>query len=103
MEMGISITAEARAILQVPDLLSPLHNDYGNSQRLVAMYGNDLRYCHEMRKWLHWDGRRWKPDTTGEAYRLAKKAMLEFVRQAFETGGEIGDQTEDGIGDEPDE
>jgi putative DNA primase/helicase len=93
--MGMSITAEARAILEVPDLLSPLHNDYGNSQRLVAMYGNDLRYCHEMRKWIHFDSRRWKPDTTGEACRLAKKAMLEFVRQAFEvelTGDEEADK-----------
>jgi putative DNA primase/helicase len=79
------ITDEARAILQAPDLLSYLHNDHGNSQRLVAMHGNDLRYCHDMRKWLHWDGRRWKPDTTGEAYRLAKKAMRAFVHQAFDT------------------
>jgi putative DNA primase/helicase len=90
----MTITAEARAILQVPDLLSYLHNDYGNSQRLVAMYGHNLRYCHEMRRWLCFDNRRWKPDTTGEAYRLAKKAMVEFVKQACEVE-ETGDETED--------
>jgi putative DNA primase/helicase len=88
------ITAEARAILQAPDLLSYLNNDHGNSQRLVALHGDDLRYCHEMRKWLVWDGRRWKPDTTGEAYRLAKRTMVEFVKQAFDV--EVtGDEAED--------
>jgi putative DNA primase/helicase len=87
----IRITAEANAILMgkvAPDLLAPLRNDHGNSERLIALYGRDLRYCHAMRKWLVWDGRRWKPDTTGEAYRLAKRAMREFVRQAFETPDE---------------
>jgi putative DNA primase/helicase len=88
------VTAEARAILQVPDLLSYLHNDHGNSQRLVAMFGDDLRYCHEMRKWFCWDGRRWKPDSTGEVYRRAKKAMLEFLKQAFEVE-ETGDEDND--------
>src|SRR5262252_1105188 len=87
----IRITDEARAILSgkvKPDLLPPLRNDHGNSQRLIALYGNDLRYCHPMRKWLVWDGRRWKPDTTGEAYRLAKRAMVEFVKQAFDRADE---------------
>jgi putative DNA primase/helicase len=90
-----SITQEAHAILRgkqperkvvpaAPNLLGYLRNDHGNSQRLTAMFGADLRYCHEMRKWLAWDGRRWKSDATGRAYRLAKRAMVEFVRQAFE-------------------
>lgn len=94
------ITDEARAILRAgvekaqqavsagPDLLPYLRNDYGNSQRLIALYGSDLRYCHEMRKWLLWDRRRWKPDATGGVYRLAKRTMVEFVRQAFETDNE---------------
>jgi putative DNA primase/helicase len=77
-----SATGEA----QPPDLLPYMLNDYGNSQRLVALYGADLRYCHDVRKWLVWDGRRWKQDTTGEAYRLAKQAMLEFASQALDRG-----------------
>jgi putative DNA primase/helicase len=87
-QQEMPITDEARTILLgklKPDLLPYLRNDHGNSQRLVAMYGDDLRYCHDMRKWLAWDGRRWKPDTTGVAQRRAKEAMLEFVKQAFDT------------------
>jgi len=71
------------ALPSPPDLLTYLRNDYGNSQRLITLCGPDLRYCHPMRKWLIWDGRRWKVDTTGEANRLAILSMMEFVRQAF--------------------
>lgn len=66
------------------DLLRYLPNDTGNAHRLVALFGTDLRYCHLMCKWLWWDGRPWKIDTTGEAQRLAKRTMIEFLRQAVE-------------------
>lgn len=45
--------------------------DSGNAERLVAMYGAELRYVGGI-GWLVWDGRRWKPDTTGELMRRAK-------------------------------
>jgi putative DNA primase/helicase len=87
------LTDEARAILRrnlvpeiLPDLLCFMQNDHGNAQRLIAMFGPDIRYCPQMRKWLTWDGQRWKPDTNGESVRLAKKAMIELVRQALEAG-----------------
>jgi putative DNA primase/helicase len=67
-----------------PDLLRLMYNDHGNAQRIVRMYGDDLRYCHKLKKWLAWDGRRWAVDETGQAAKLAKLAMLEFVRQAVE-------------------
>src|ERR1035438_502767 len=65
-----------------PDLLSRLHNDHGNAERLIAMYGEDLRYCHAFRKWLVWDGMRWAVDDTDQARRLGKQAMLEFRSEA---------------------
>lgn len=76
------------APLSPPSMLSYMRNDYGNSQRLAALYGDDMKYCHQMKKWLVFEGRRWKPDTTGEAYRLAKKAMVEFAKEAFDTTNE---------------
>lgn len=45
--------------------------DTGNAERLVAMYGAELRYVAGI-GWLVWDGRRWRPDTTGELMRRAK-------------------------------
>jgi putative DNA primase/helicase len=74
------------------DLLSFLSNDHGNACRLIALYGDDLQYCHAFRKWLVWDGMRWAVDDTDQARRLAKQAMLEFLKQAVERGHQ---ETED--------
>src|SRR4051812_30391298 len=67
----------------LPDMLHFDHNDAGNAQRLIAMSGQNLRYCHAMKKWLVWDGRRWKVDETDQAKKLVKTTMLEFLRQAI--------------------
>jgi putative DNA primase/helicase len=66
----------------VPDLLPHLHNDHGNAERLIAIYGKDLKYCHAFKKWLVWDGMRWAVDDTDQARHRAKLAMLEFLKQA---------------------
>ena len=41
--------------------------DLGNSERLVARHGHDLRYCFDFGKWLCWDGVRWAIDRDGAA------------------------------------
>ena len=66
------------------DLLSFGLHDAGNAQRLVALHGLDLRYCHAMKKWLVWDGRRWMVDETGQVRKRAKATMAEFIRQAVQ-------------------
>lgn len=66
-----------------PDLIRHMHNDYGNALRLVVLYGHDLRYCHVLKKWFVFDGRRWAHDETGQAAKLTKLAMLEFRKQAI--------------------
>ncbi len=63
-------------------LLSQLRNDTGNADRLILKYGDRLRYCPPLKKWLVWDGRRWAVDGRGAARRLAKKTMLEYLAQA---------------------
>ena len=65
-----------------------LHNDHGNSERIVTMFGSDLRYCHPLKKWLVWDGQRWAVDTSEQSRRLAKETMLEYLRQAVAVGFE---------------
>lgn len=39
--------------------------DLYNAERMIAIYGRDLRYVHLWRSWLHWDGHRWVQDETG--------------------------------------
>jgi hypothetical protein len=71
-----------------PNLLGELFNDHGNARRLLALYRRDLQYSYAMRKWLVWDQKRWTVDDRGLAEQLAKRAMLEFLRQAVEDGNE---------------
>jgi putative DNA primase/helicase len=66
-----------------PDLIRYLANDHGNAGRIIACYGDQLRFCHAFRKWLVWNGTRWAIDATGHAVRLAKFTMLEHLRQAI--------------------
>src|SRR5579864_995520 len=61
--------------------------DYGNAERLVLLFGNDLRYCHPWGQWLCWDGKRWAIDATAEVMRRAKKT----VRKMFAAAGKIKD------------
>ncbi len=68
---------------QVPELLSQHHSDYGNGQRLIALHGKDLLYCHAFKKWLFWDGRRWVVDDGERSRVLCQEMLLEFLRQAL--------------------
>jgi putative DNA primase/helicase len=57
-------------------------SDLGNSERLIARHGHNVRYVHDWRRWLVLDGRRWKPDDTGELARRAKQTVGEMFHQA---------------------
>jgi putative DNA primase/helicase len=71
-----------------PNLLRYMQNDVGNGERLVALHGRDLRYCHAFKKWLAWDGRRWAIDDNDQAQNRAKLMGLEYLRQAIEAHDE---------------
>jgi putative DNA primase/helicase len=74
---------------QVPNLLAAIHRDHGNAERLIAMYGADLRYCHAFKKWLWFDGQRWRVDECLHARDFAKLTAVEFLRQAVAAGNEV--------------
>jgi len=42
------------------------NTDMGNAERLVAQYGDQLRWCTPWRQWLIWDGARWAADLSEE-------------------------------------
>jgi P4 family phage/plasmid primase-like protien len=63
------------------------HTDVGNAERLQALHGDDLRYCHELGQWYIWDGSRWRTDRTGEINRRA----VDMVRTLYTEAGEEED------------
>ena len=56
--------------------------DLGNAGRFVAQHGNDVRYCHNWRKWLVWSGTHWSIDENGEVERRAKATVRRLYEQA---------------------
>lgn len=46
--------------------------DDGNAMRLIARYGEILRYDHTGERWLLWDGTRWSPDSVEKVMEIAK-------------------------------
>lgn len=64
--------------------------DLGNAERLVAKYGDRIRYCTPRKRWLGWDGKRWRWDETGFVHRLAKRT----VRAIY---GEAAEASDDGL------
>ncbi len=71
--------------IEAGNLLSYTCSDSGNSQRLIALHGEELRYSYERNKWFAWDEDRWKPDISGKHTALALSAMTEFLKQAHGT------------------
>ena len=70
-------TARVAEATETPELsaASPHLSDTGNAQRFVCMYHGRVLHCFSMGTWLVFDGRVWRPDTTGEVMRLAKATV----------------------------
>jgi putative DNA primase/helicase len=87
-EIGDSGTWLPRPVAPQIDILQYGLHDSGNADRLIALYGRDMRYCVPWKKWLFWDGQRWIVDPSQRARRWAKLAMATFLKQALEVGSD---------------
>jgi putative DNA primase/helicase len=58
------------------------NTDLGNSRRLVAWEGGDLRYCYPWGRWLVWTGRNWLVDDRGEVIKRAKATVSRIYQEA---------------------
>lgn len=56
--------------------------DLGNARRLVARFGDSIRYVHAWKCWFYWDGKRWVRDQTGHIYRMAKRTVQAIGAEA---------------------
>ncbi|MBF0474659.1 MAG: DNA primase [Deltaproteobacteria bacterium] len=69
---------------QVNQALDFKLTDLGNAERLVALHGDDLRYCGAWRKWLVWDGNRWTLDNDKAVMRKAQQSIRHIYVEAAE-------------------
>ena len=56
--------------------------DLGNSERMVLAHAQDLRFVATQRRWLVWDGTRFRPDDTQEIKRRAKITVVAMLSEA---------------------
>ncbi|MGO8993885.1 MAG: phage/plasmid primase, P4 family [Polyangiaceae bacterium] len=56
--------------------------DTGNAERFVAHHGEDVRYCHEWKKWLIWAWARWAADRRGEIELRASQTVAAVMSEA---------------------
>ncbi|GAI41548.1 unnamed protein product, partial [marine sediment metagenome] len=56
--------------------------ELGDAERLVAQYGDILRYCYKRRKWLIWNGKYWQWDAGNKITKLAKQTVRNIYREA---------------------
>lgn len=64
------------------NLLGYRCSDVGNADRLIALYGENLRHVDAL-GWLAWNGKYWQRDTIGTVQEAAKAAAARF-REAAE-------------------
>jgi len=53
----------------------------GNAERLVARFGDRLRFCHPWRTWLVWDGKRWRRDSEARVIAFAKDTVRSIYHE----------------------
>jgi putative DNA primase/helicase len=83
-------TATATTAIYPTDTIPAHYTDAGNATRFARRHALNFRYCWPWKKWLAWDGRRWKIDAAMEAQRAAK----ETIRAMYADAARIEDETE---------
>ena len=62
--------------------------DLGNARRFVRQHQGSIRYCYQLSAWLHFDGKRWIRDESGEIERRAKQTVEDIYAEAAEIADE---------------
>jgi len=62
-------------------LLNYHFSDVGNAERLIALYGSDIRYSFPQDKFFIWSGRYWRVDGTGGIYKMAKTTLRRLLAE----------------------
>lgn len=76
-------------LLPVPSTPTKLTStDFGNGERLVLMYGEDLRYCHAFKTWLIFENGIWVPDRRDRALKMAGRTVCATMQQAVVFGSQ---------------
>ncbi|MGZ4847104.1 MAG: phage/plasmid primase, P4 family [Halobacteriota archaeon] len=69
----IDITSGSKDAIRV---ITGFNNtDKGNAERLVALFGDKIRYCKKLKSWFVWDNTRWLKDEQDKIIEIAKATV----------------------------
>ena len=60
------------------------YSDLFNSNMMISIYGNDIRFCSPWKRWLVWDSTRWKADDGNIVYQMAIDTVKKMYSKALE-------------------
>ena len=87
----VDLTEEYDAEAAEVKILAYNFSDVGNAERLVALYGKNLRFSSNRGRWLVWNGKYWQVDEDGHVERLAQAV----VRKIQDAGEELPPEQEE--------
>lgn len=79
---SVSIGSGANAGTEAEQERCYSFDDMGNAQRLVDLFGDQLRYCYTEKKWYYYDSRKWCVDNIGMIEKIADKSVLAMKAEA---------------------
>jgi P4 family phage/plasmid primase-like protien len=78
----------------------PANTDAGNAQRLVTLFGADIRYCLSMKAWLIWNGRYWQTDEGDiRLMQMAKRTTRAMLQEAADMAARLANMPDEGFVD----
>jgi len=54
---------------------------YGNADRFVHLFGQDVHWCDQHGRWYVWNGKCWKADALRDVHRMAERTIAALVRE----------------------
>ncbi len=73
-------SAEAEPALSLPAGRFAL-DLYGNADRFVHLFGQDVHWCDPHGRWYVWNGKCWKADALRDVHRMAERTIAALVRE----------------------
>lgn len=74
----------------IPSLSIQPHTDYGNAERLISLFGNDILYDEKRHLWFVWNGVRWCEGGEGKIIQMAKATVRQAYREAINIAEQDG-------------
>lgn len=71
---------------------APLTED-GAALEFAQFYADELRYCHDRKRWFRWDGAIWRPDRTDIALHYARELARDLSKREDAKGLVVASKT----------